>query len=136
MRLLVLGDCEWLRTAGVDRRAREGARYDLAAILPDAGEPRARITCHTLLLWETEAARWLEWAEAAQAVSCGFSPQNTLTPASLRRGGGILTVQRELRRPDGRYVWPQDVPVPTRWAALPLPQQLMLTGLHLLGAEL
>lgn len=112
----------------------EGDGAALAAILPGAEPPQGMLSCGTLLLWESEAERWLGHMQAEQVVSCGFAPQNTLTPASTEPSHALLTVQRELRRPDGRYIWPQDVALPEEWAALPLPQQLMLTGLRLLGA--
>lgn len=139
MRDLVLGCDDALRHGlektgrGVCFSAERGDRFTVAAILPGAAMPPGAFSCDTLLLWEAEAERWLGRVEARQAVSCGFAPQNTLTPASTEPAHGIVTVQRELRRPDGQYIWPGDVPIPEEWARFTLPQQLMLTGLRLLG---
>lgn len=135
---LVLGGGETLRRylarQGKDLRfhAEEG-RFELVAILPGAERPAAELSCAVLLLWEDGAETWLNCIRAEQAVSCGFAPQNTLTPASTEPGHSVVTVQRELLRPDGRFIWPQDVPLPEEWSGFPLPEQLILVGLRLLG---
>lgn len=137
---LVLGGGETLRRylarqgKNLCFHAEEGGRFDLAAILPGAERPAAELSCAVLLLWEDGAEEWLGCIRTEQAVSCGFAPQNTLTPASTAPGHGVVTVQRELLRPDGRFIWPQDVPLPEEWSGFPLPEQLMLAGLRLLGA--
>lgn len=137
---LVLGGGENLRRYLAQQgkelhfHAERGGRFDLAAILPGAQRPAAALSCAVLLLWEDEAEAWLGCIRAEQAVSCGFAPQNSLTPASTKPGHSVVTVQRELLRPDGRYVWPQDVPLPEEWNGFSLPEQLILTGLRLLGA--
>ncbi len=141
MRILVVGGGEELKNVlhlPQERAFSEAVAnkwFDLAAILPGC-EPRGdKFRCGTLLLWETEAERWLRAAEAEQVVSCGFSARNTLTPASTEPGRVIITVQRELKRPDGSCIWPQDIPLPAEWGRFSLPQQMMLAGLRLLGAE-
>lgn len=137
---LVLGGGESLRRylarqgKALRFHAAQGGCFGLAAILPGARRPAAELSCAVLLLWEDGAEEWLGCIRAGQTVSCGFAPQNSLTPASTEPGHSVVTVQRELLRPDGRYVWPQDVPLPEEWSGFSLPEQLMLAGLRLLGA--
>ena len=109
--------------------------FDLAVVLAAERAGDDGFRCGTLLIWEEAAEAWLRRIAAEQVISCGFSPKNTLTPASTESERIVITVQREIRRPDGGYVWPQDVSLPKKWSKLPLQQQVMLTGLHLLGAE-
>lgn len=110
----------------------EGVCYDLAVLLPALRRLERPLRSRTLLLWEERAETLLGSARGGQVVSCGFAPRNTLTLASLSRDRAVLTVQRELLRPDGGSVAPQDIPLPASWAVLPPEQQVMLAGLRLL----
>ena len=140
MRILVPeGGCEWDKYLHLPRSAlfsevEAEDFFDLAVILPEEKRGAQSFRCGTLLLWEGTGEEWLRAVTAEQVISCGFASQNTLTPASTEPGRSVMTVQRELKRPDGNYIWPQDVPLPEAWAALPMPQQMMLAGLWLLGA--
>ncbi len=122
------------RAGGFSGETEDGF-FELAVILRGSGAAGGGFRCGTLLLWEGAGEDCLQAVRAEQVVSCGFSPQNTLTPASTEPGQAVITVQREMKRPDGGYVWPQDIPLPPEWSALPLPRQMVLTGLRLLGAE-
>ena len=138
MQILVLGSGEMVRNFldfpdGLNCFYEEDGRYfDLVAAMPGAEKRVTGLRCGTLLLWEEQAGALLPCMTAEQVVSCGFSQQCTLTPASTQPGGAVMTIQRALQRLDGTDILPQDIPLPVEWGALPLPQQMTLMGMMLL----
>ena len=88
--------------------------------------------CRTLLLPQDA---WTEPLRAGQVVSCGPSPQSSLTLSSLSRRG-VLCVQRQLTAPDGRLIEPQEIPLPAAWGCYETEPLLLLAGTYLLLGRL
>ena len=88
--------------------------------------------CRTLLLPQDA---WTEPLRAGQVVSCGLSPQSSLTLSSLSRRG-VLCVQRQLTTPDGRLIEPQEIPLPAAWGCYETEPLLLLAGTYLLLGRL
>lgn len=117
--------------------------------IEDGGEVRQR--CWELLVLDREGARrlsgqgrmplcrtlllpqdaWTEPLRAGQVVSCGLSPQSSLTLSSLSQRG-VLCVQRQLTAPDGRLIEPQEIPLPAAWCRYETEPLLLLAGTYLL----
>lgn len=92
-----------------------------------ASQGRAPL-CRTLLLPQDA---WTEPLRAGQVVSCGLSPQSSLTLSSLSQRG-VLCVQRQLTAPDGRLIEPQEIPLPAAWCRYETEPLLLLAGTYLL----
>lgn len=103
---------------------REGARRL-------SGQGRGPL-CGTVLLPQ---AAWAEALRARQVVSCGPSPQSSLTLSSLAQRC-VLCVQRQLTALDGTVIEPQDIPLPTAWGCWETEPLLLLAGTHLLLGRL
>ena len=88
--------------------------------------------CRTLLLPQ-EA--WAEPLRARQVVSCGPSPQSSLTLSSLTQRG-VLCVQRQLTALNGTVIEPQEIPLPTAWCCWETEPLLLLAGACLLLGRL
>ena len=103
---------------------REGARRL-------AGQGRTPL-CGTVLLPQDA---WTEPLRAPQVVSCGPSPQSSLTLSSLAQRC-VLCVQRQLTALDGTIIEPQDIPLPEAWGCWETEPLLLLAGAHLLLGRL
>lgn len=103
---------------------REGARRL-------AGQGRMPL-CGTVLLPQDA---WTEPLRARQVVSCGPSPQSSLTLSSLAQRC-VLCVQRQLTALDGTLIEPQDIPLPESWGRWETEPLLLLAGTHLLLGRL
>ena len=88
--------------------------------------------CRTVLMPQEAAGAWLR---ARQVVSCGPSPQSSLTLSSLAQRC-VLCVQRQLTALDGTVIEPQDIPLPTAWGCWETDPLLLLAGTHLLLGRL
>ena len=116
--------------------AGEDVCCDLAVFLPGIRRLCGRLHGEVLLLWGESAEALLRKASGQLVVSCGFSPRDTLTVASMEDCRTVLTVQRELLRPDGRRILPQDIPLPECWRTIPAEERVMLAGLLLMRRAL
>ena len=88
--------------------------------------------CGTVLLPQDA---WTEPLRARQVVSCGPSPQSSLTLSSLAQRC-VLCVQRQLTALDGTLIEPQDIPLPESWGRWETEPLLLLAGTHLLLGRL
>lgn len=88
--------------------------------------------CRTLLLPQ---AAWPEPLRARQVVSCGPSPQSSLTLSSLSRRC-VLCVQRQLTTLSGVVIEPQEIPLPEAWQRWETEPLLLLAGACLLLGRL
>ena len=87
-----------------------GSPADLMVLVPgcDATPP---LPCRTLLI---PGQMELSALSAAQVVSYGFSPRDTLTFSSLGGGRLVLSLQRECMTLAGTRLERQELPVPDR----------------------
>jgi hypothetical protein len=86
------------------------------------------LCCHTLILpgeWGALAER----CRARQVVTCGLSSRESLTFSSLGESA-MVCLQRQLLRPDGGSVEPQELPAPA--LLCPAEDYLPAAALHLL----
>ncbi len=88
--------------------------------------------CGTVLLPQDV---WPEPLRARQVVSCGPSPQSSLTLSSLAQRC-VLCVQRQLTALNGTVIEPQDIPLPEAWGCWETEPLLLLAGAHLLLGRL
>lgn len=110
------------------------ARPDLLIVAPEVRRTAGRLSCGTVLLPGT-AAELLARIEAAGAVSYGTSGRDSVTLSSRSGERLVVSLQRELVRPDGTVVERQELVVPAS-PRLDPPRALVLAGaLLLLGAE-
>lgn len=104
--------------------------WDLLALTREGCERLAgrSLRCRILLAPGDCPAQLLEQAAAETVISWGMSPRDSLTLSSLAEP--VLCVQRDLPRPDGGVVEPQEFPL----SALPGPAEelLPLLGIRLL----
>lgn len=100
-------------------------------VLP-SGSEAVEARCRTLLLPGDCPPERIARVAAAQVVTCGLSPRDTLTLSSFAEP--VLCVQRALTRPDGAVIEPQEFPLPKLPA--PAAEILPLLGLKLLQMPL
>ena len=90
------------------------------------------VLCRCLLVPGTAEAALLTRIPAAQVVTYGLSPRDSLTLSSLR--SPVLCVQRALQRSDGVVIEPQEFPL--RQLPAPAERLLPLLGVRLLQMPL
>jgi len=88
----------------------------------------SEIRCRLLLVPGDAAEEALRHVRAETVITCGLSQRDSLTLSSLETP--MLCVQRQLPRPEGGTVEPQEIPLPT---PLHEPEELLpIFGLKLL----
>ena len=110
------------------------AEPDLLIVAPEAEGTAGRLSCGTVLLPGT-AAGLLRQIEAAGAVSYGTSGRDSVTLSSRSGERLVVSLQRELVRPDGAVVERQELVVPVSPRLDPLRALALSGALLLLGAE-
>ena len=107
------------------------ARWDVLALTRGVPCPASQaLTVHSLLLPGDMDRSAVQDVHAAQAVTYGFSPRDTLTLSSL--AGHILCLQRSLKGQGGILLEPQEFPLPASFAVLSAEESLLAAGLLLL----
>lgn len=121
----------WLHTPGeLSQRRWEVLALDEEGCRALFREPEVICACGTVLLPE-------EWTEltalqirAERVIACGLSSRSSLTLSSMGEREAVLCIQRQLLRPDGGTVEPQELPLPRMGE--PPENALPLLGLGLL----
>lgn len=113
-----------------------GRSWDVLA-LADGVTPllRGNIRAKCLLLPGDSDPLLLANIRAAQVVSCGLSPRDTLTLSSLAGAERLLCLQRGVVTPYGSLLEPQELPLSPDFNALTDEDALLAAGLRLLCTE-